>query len=251
MNRFLAGALVLLVLFSGGQAMLYNKNMKEARRAAAENSLLVASTQDSLKTINSEFGAIQYKYAIAVDDLTETIQKNKELSGRVRKLEKELGIKVSEISHLTATIDALEDTLDGQVTHTGDGTGFVTIVEDTLGIHLYGKVEWPSGQTSLSIKRDPLEFYITVQENETGLVAKSINFPGQPWITVKEWDIIVERSPKKSSLFEFMENPLGALLHPEPIAGLSFGTHGFGVDVGVQPEILQALVSLKLYNNRT
>lgn len=214
--------------------MLYNKNIKKARAEAHENALLVASTQDSLKTINSEFGAIQFKYAIAVDDLKETVENNKELSRRVKKLEKELGIKVSEIDHLVASVDSLETTLAGQVTHTGDGAGFVTIVEDTLGIHLYGKVEWPSGQTELSIKRDPLEFYITVQENETGLVAKSINFPNQPWITVKDWDITLERTIKKPSLFGFIENPLHALLHPEPIAGLSFGTHGLGVDVGVQ-----------------
>lgn len=232
---------VVLIVGSIVNTLAHNKQVRQNRKGLE----LLLAANDSVQILSTELGDVQLKYSLAVDNLSDSKNLTDEMKDRINALENALDIKVEAIEHLKAEMADLRITTVGEVTETEPGVGFIEISQDTMGIAIHGKVFWPSGETDLLVERDPLEFFITMQQTPDGLIAKTIDFPNQPWITVKTWDIVVlnEDIPKEKSWFSFMTDPLGALKSPRFLAGVSFGS-AIGGDIGVSLNDLNLSVTI-------
>ena len=192
---------------------------------------LVSMFGDSVKHVQTEFGQVSERYLVAVNDLDDALKDNTRLHGRLRSAENRLNLKVEQIEELVVVIETLELEGQGLVVTDSIGTGgFVEVVEDTAGIHIKGRVYWPSGKTSFVVKRDPINFIITLQTNKSGKIAKkTIEFPDQPWMSVDTWEVALLAPDKERK--GFLSGLLPSFGHLDLLAGVSAGS-GIGGDVG-------------------
>lgn len=188
----------------------------------ADIATLIEEHEGVIQQYQTDYGQVSEMFAKTLQDVRDKDVENQQLKDHIKNVERKYSSKVREAERLRAAIDSLLIDSEGEVTFTDENAGFVSLSEDTLGVQIHGKVFFPSGKTNLLVTRDPIEFFITLQESESGaFVKKSIVFPDQPWISVQDWDVYVERNkePEKEPLFSLFTNPFEAIKDARLIVG--------------------------------
>jgi hypothetical protein len=183
-------------------------NTVQRRNAENKRQDQIAELIDRLGVVESGVSVIVEgeqrfeRYVLTTDDkLKNVLEGQEDLLAIVEKIQEDKDVMVERIERVRATQDSLLVSTQGLVTQTSDTTSLVAIAVDTLGVSVDGIVECPSGLTELSIHRDPLEFIVTLERTDTGLQKKAIEFPGQPWISVRSWDVAISDAASKDKSF--------------------------------------------------
>ncbi len=232
--------------------LVYSSQRVGALTKAHEDELaeIVKIFGDSINVVHTENGVISERFVTAVSNLDDALGDNDRLRERIQGAENRLALKVRQVDELTASMLTLElERQNAVVLDSTGNSGFVELVEDTAGVHIRGKVYWPSGKSSLIVSRDPLNFIITLQTTESGLVAKkTIEFPDQPWITVEDWQAVIvdENAIKKEGFFKSLFSGFGSL---GVLAGVNGGSGSVGGDIGLTAGDWQAMIDMRTDGN--
>lgn len=161
-----------------------NKKEVELRKSREETAQL--NTQHS-----AALGEISTKLAVVSDNLKKEESLTKEQKDNLKRLQKELDIKVDEISYLRMEIDSLNfhgvaDTI------TIEGVKTYTVVEKQNGATVDISLKHPTGQYELNIKQDPISMELYMSKDSNGDKVGAIRFPNQPWIHTTSWQVVYD-----------------------------------------------------------
>lgn len=170
----------------------------------------IRQLEEEKRGLFEENEGIQSRYLSITEDLDRAIADNDSLTQIVADLRGRVQGLIREVERSVVTIDSLHAEGTASIDST---TGHLSIRVAKQGVNLWNDVNCFSGEYSVLITHDPIEIVTVLAETDEGLLKKSITFPGQPWMSVSSWDIIVEEplDPDQGSIWSRLFGNLGKI----------------------------------------